>query len=228
VWFAVSSKGVSIVEADHPHGVYKFWSYREVANWGNTKQNFHLVAGNLQKPEKRSFTSAYSAHVRGHTTPPLPLLRFRSFRFARVARRHMWRCNEADSCSHATHSRSASRFVICRFLQCTLASPAGPATPTSREYALPRSEGFPFLWHCFVWCIVDAACCGHVPLMRATIRPLFVFFDSRCVAFSKSSLLTSAAPRCCRFAAVFFFALVVPSATSPSPRWAISRNFWRA
>jgi hypothetical protein len=63
VWFAVSSKGVSIVEGDHPHAVYKFWSYREVANWGNTKQNFHLVAGNLQKPEKRNFTSAYSAHI---------------------------------------------------------------------------------------------------------------------------------------------------------------------
>jgi hypothetical protein len=69
VWFAVSSKGVSIVEADHPHAVYKFWSYREVANWGNTKQNFHLVAGNLQKPEKKSFTSAYSAHVRFPPTP---------------------------------------------------------------------------------------------------------------------------------------------------------------
>lgn len=52
------------MDAEYPHPASKFWPYRDVANWGNTKQNFHLVAGNLQKPEKRNFTSAYSAHVR--------------------------------------------------------------------------------------------------------------------------------------------------------------------
>jgi hypothetical protein len=213
VWFAVSSKGVSIVEADHPHGVYKFWSYREVANWGNTKQNFHLVAGNLQKPEKRSFTSAYSAHVRGHralflSPPPPKILLVFVLSATLVARRtlqHMWRCNEAGSCSHATHSRSVSRFVICRFLRCTLASPAGPAvTPTSRRrralvsasevHRIPfRGAREPSLLSLALWCIVGAACCWRVtavPLMRQTN---LLLYSSILAAFL---LLTSEAPRC--------------------------------
>jgi len=64
VWFGVSSHGLSIADAEHPHERRKFWPFADVANWGYTKQNFHLVAGNLQKPEKKSFTSPYSAHVR--------------------------------------------------------------------------------------------------------------------------------------------------------------------
>jgi hypothetical protein len=95
VWFAVSSKGVSIVEADHPHAVYKFWSYREVANWGNTKQNFHLVAGNLQKPEKKSFTSAYSAHVRFPPTPSSSII------LPRVRACGCATCREAAMSPHA-------------------------------------------------------------------------------------------------------------------------------
>jgi len=65
VWFGVSSHGLSIADAEHPHERRKFWPFADVANWGYTKQNFHLVAGNLQKPEKKSFTSPYSAHISG-------------------------------------------------------------------------------------------------------------------------------------------------------------------
>ena len=57
--------------------------------------------------------------------------------------------------------------------------------------------------------------------MRATIRTSFCIlrFSLCCFLGRRSRLL--------RRLVVVFFALVVPSATSPSPRWAISRNFWR-
>jgi len=62
VWFALSVKGLSVLAAETGE-VLKSWTYREVANWGATKTAFHIVAGNLVKPEKRSFASPQSPHI---------------------------------------------------------------------------------------------------------------------------------------------------------------------
>ncbi|KAL6075618.1 Unconventional myosin-XV [Balamuthia mandrillaris] len=62
LWLALGPEKLMLVEP-FTGEVLKEWTFKDIANWGSTRTDFHIVAGNLFKPEKRCFSCPYAPYI---------------------------------------------------------------------------------------------------------------------------------------------------------------------
>jgi len=64
LWFAIGMDGIYLVESHTGTKIKdKNWKYSEIASWGSTNEEFHIVAGNLVRPIKVSFKSSFTPEI---------------------------------------------------------------------------------------------------------------------------------------------------------------------